>query len=369
MEQPDVVDVAIIGAGVVGLAIARELAASGLVTVVVERNRGYGMETSSRNSGVVHSGIYYPKDSLKARLCVGGRALLYDYCRDRGIAHRRCGKLIVAQQGQIDALRELQARGVANGVTDLEWLDGRQASALEPAVRCAAALLSPSTGIVDPHELMTSLLADVEAHDGVLALDSRVERLRMTGDCIELAVTNGTDPGQLTARNVINAAGLHAVELTRRIEGYPKERVPRTYLAKGNYFSCSGRPFRRLVYPMPNDAGLGIHATLDLDGSVRFGPDVEWVEDTDLAVDPKRAVGFYQSIREYWPELPDGALQPAYSGMRPKIVGPGEPAADFAIEGPRDHGVPGLINLLGIESPGLTAALAIGRHVRTQITS
>ena len=363
MISPDAVDAVVIGAGVVGLAIARALAATGMETLVIERRRKFGEETSSRNSGVIHSGIYYPTSSLKAQLCVRGRELLYEYCRTRGIAHRRCGKLIVAQGTQIPALEGLHAKGIQNGVTDLAWLGADQVRVLEPLVRCSAALLSPSTGIVDVHELMTALVGDVESQGGFLALNSTAREIRRTRTGIELKVLSGDEETTFTARLVVNSAGLGAVDLTRRVGGYPGAAIPNAYFAKGNYFSCSGRPFEHLVYPMPNEAGLGIHATIDLDGSVRFGPDVEWVAGIDYSVDAKRAPEFCASIREYWPDMPQDGLQPAYSGIRPKIVGPGEKAADFLIAGPREHGVPGLVNLLGIESPGLTAALAIGEYV------
>jgi len=366
MTSPDVVDTVVIGAGVVGLAVARACAERGLETIVVEQHNRIGSETSSRNSGVVHSGIYYPTGSLKARLCVAGREQLYDYCVSRGIAHHRCSKLIVAQDRQLDALRALHARGLANGVSDLQWLDAAQVRRLEPAVRCAAAVLSPSTGIVDPHELMTSLLGDVEAHGGVLALNTCVRSVRPTESTLELTFDGDVQP--LSARTVINAAGLGAVDVARRTEGYPPAAIPKAYLAKGNYFSCSGRPFSRLVYPMPNEAGLGVHATLDLNGDVRFGPDVEWIGHYEYSVDPARGESFYDSIREYWPSLPDGALQPAYAGIRPKVAGPGEKAADFMISGPAEHNIPGLVTLMGIESPGLTAALAIGDCVAQLVT-
>jgi len=368
-ETVDVVDTVVVGAGVVGLAIGRALAATGKETLIVERNRRFGEETSSRNSCVVHSGIYYPAGSLKARLCVRGRALMYQYAADHGVWHQRCGKLIVAQPDQLSSLEALRAKGVENGVAELHWLDERAARELEPAVRCAAALFSPATGIIDVHGLMTALLGDFEAYGGMLVVNSRVQWVRQVGSGFEVKVRSDGDESTIIARQVVNASGLEATEVTRRIEGYPADRIPRTYYAKGNYFSCPGRPFRHLVYPMPNDAGLGIHATLDLDGSVRFGPDVEWVEATDYIVDGRRAQDFYASIRRYWPALPDDALQPAYAGIRPKIVGPGQKAADFVIAGPDDHGLPGLVSLLGIESPGLTAALAIADRVRALLDS
>jgi L-2-hydroxyglutarate oxidase LhgO len=357
------VDAVVIGAGVVGLAVARSLAAAGLETLVVERHRRIGEEISSRNSGVIHSGIYYPAPSLKARLCVRGREQLYRYCEERGIEHRRFGKLIVAQRDQLPGLLALQANGLANGVHDMQWLEADQVRELEPAVTCAAALYSPSTGIVDVHELMTSLLGDFEARSGTLVLNTEAKKIRAIREGLELSVRSGADESIIVARNIVNSAGLEAVAMARRIDGFPTSGLPIPYLAKGNYFSCSARPFRHLVYPMPNEAGLGIHATLDLNGSVRFGPDVEWVQTIDYSVDPSRVRHFHESIREYWPDVVNVALLPSYAGIRPKIVGPGQRAADFEVAGPARHGVSGLVNLLGIESPGLTAALALGDHV------
>jgi L-2-hydroxyglutarate oxidase LhgO len=363
VNSSEIVDAVVIGAGAVGLAVARALSVAGMATLLVERHRRFGEETSSRNSGVVHSGIYYPTGSLKARLCVRGRQLLYGYCRERGIAHRRCGKLIVAQEPQVGALRVLHDRGLANGVADLQWLGAQASRELEPAVRCAAAVLSPSTGIVDVHELMVALLADFEAQGGVMAVNSSVSGVRGVAGGLELAVDSGGEADVLLARRVVNAAGLNSTQLAHRVEGYPRDRIPQAYLAKGNYFTCPGRPFQRLVYPMPDEAGLGIHATLDLDGSVRFGPDVQWVDDPDYRVDAGRRERFRASIREYWPRVDEVELSPGYAGIRPKIVGPGQQAADFVIAGPREHGVPGFVSLFGIESPGLTAALAIGEWV------
>ena len=364
MTSPDVVDTVVIGAGVVGLAVARALAATGRETLVIERHRRFGEETSSRNSGVVHSGIYYPTGSLKARLCTRGREMLYAYSLERGVSHQRCGKLIVAQAEQIAGLTALYNQARNNGVADVRWLEGSEARQLEPAVRCTAALYSPSSGIVDVHDLMTALLADIEALGGSLVLNSTVVLARPAALGLELVVRSGHDENTIIARQLVNSAGLAAVDLTSRIVGYPSDRIPAAYLAKGSYFSCTARPFRRLVYPMPNEAGLGIHATLDLDGNIRFGPDVEWVDSIEYSVDARRVDEFYSSIRDYWPDLSDGDLQPAYAGMRPKIVGRGERASDFVIAGPTEHGIPGLVNLLGIESPGLTAALAIGDHVQ-----
>jgi L-2-hydroxyglutarate oxidase LhgO len=368
MNSDYVLDTLVIGAGVVGLAVARALAANGHETMLVERHRRIGEETSSRNSGVIHSGIYYPTGSLKARLCVRGKTLLYDYCRQRAIPHLRCGKIIVAGAERATALQSLYRKGIENGVDDLRLLDAGEVRNMEPEVRCAAGLHSPSTGIVDVHELMNALLGDFEAAGGTLVLGSAVEQIRLLPKGIEVVVNSGGDVDSFIARRVVNSAGLSAVALARQAIGFPGEYIPEAYLAKGNYFSCTGRPFRHLVYPMPNEAGLGIHATLDLAGNVNFGPDVEWVDSIDYEVDPGRAERFYSAIREYWPELSDGRLQPAYSGIRAKIVGPGEQAADFRLEGPAQHGVRGLVHLFGIESPGLTAALAIGEHVSNMLT-
>ncbi|AMN47433.1 FAD-dependent oxidoreductase [Steroidobacter denitrificans] len=360
----DSIDVAVIGAGVVGLAIARATAALGLETLVLERNAHPGEETTSRNSGVIHSGIYYPNGSLKARLCVRGREMLYALCRTRAVSHRRCGKLIVAGESQVAALHALHERARANGVTDLVELDAEAVGRLEPEVRCVAALHSPSTGIIDVHELLLALLADLEAAGGSLILKSTVRAVRLAADSLVVMVESDHSVSELRCKWLVNCAGLAAVSLLQHIQGYPRSRLRQAYYAKGNYFACHGvRPFRRLVYPMPNEAGLGIHATLDMDGTTRFGPDVEWVEQPDYRVDPQRGESFYAAIREYWPTIPAGSLQPAYAGVRPKLVGPGFAAGDFDIEDAAAHGIPGLINLLGIESPGLTSSLAIGEHV------
>lgn len=356
-------DVVVAGGGVVGLAVARELALRGLATLVVERHDRLGTETSTRNSGVIHSGLYYPTASLKAQLCVRGREILYAYAAARGIAHRRCGKLIVAQAGQLAALESLHRRGEANGVTGLHRLDAAAVARLEPAVRCAAALLVPETGILDVHDLLLALQADLEAHDGIVALQATVEAVEPCDAGFNIRIGGHGSASTLTATRFVNSAGLGALDLARSIRGYACTRPsPRAY-AKGNYFTCPGRPFSRLVYPMPNQAGLGIHATLDMAGHVRFGPDVEWVERPDYVVDAGRRTAFETAIREYWPELPADALRPDYSGIRPKLVGPGVDAADFVVEGRAQHGIAGLVNLLGIESPGLTACLALGEHV------
>jgi len=362
-------EVLVVGGGVVGLACAYAAARRGLGIVLVERHVRAGEETSSRNSGVIHSGIYYPAGSLKARLCVEGRERLYAYCAERGITHRRCGKLVVAQAGQVEALHALERVACANGVSGLELLSQQEVRALEPAVHCAEALLVPCTGILDVHELMQALEGDVAAADGIVAYGTEFLSAESEGDAFSVRLHGAGEVSELRCRRLINAAGLSAVPLLERIEGYPRLHGHRTWYAKGNYFSCNGtKPFRHLVYPMPNEASLGLHATLDLDGRTRFGPDVEWVDAIHYDVDPARATSFYASIREYWPGLQDGALEPGYAGVRPKRVGPGAPAADFLIEGAAEHGVRGLVNLIGIESPGLTSSLALGDEVLRLLT-
>ncbi|BFO56112.1 NAD(P)/FAD-dependent oxidoreductase [Acidovorax sacchari] len=359
----DAVECVVIGAGVVGLAVARALAMEGREVLVLEAAGAIGTGTSSRNSEVIHAGIYYPQGSLRARLCVRGKELLYAYCAQRGVPHRRCGKLIVATSAsQLASLDGIAARARANGVSDLQRLGRDEAVALEPALACAGALLSPSTGIVDSHALMLALQGDLEHAGGIVALNSAFSAAQCGPDGIMLQAEDGT---RLLARCVVNAAGLQAPAVARRFAGTPFDMVPAAHYAKGSYFSLSGRaPFSRLVYPVPEAAGLGVHLTLDLGGQARFGPDVEWVTDSDdLAVDPARGQAFYAEVRKYWPSLQDGALQPAYAGMRPKIHGPHEPAADFLIQGPAVHGVPGLVHLFGIESPGLTSCLAIAEYV------
>lgn len=355
----------VIGAGVIGLAIAREMAAAGLETIVLEKEHHIGTSTSSRNSEVVHAGIYYQPGSLKAQTCVSGKAMLYDYCRARGVGYSNCGKLIVATaKDEIAALQQILAQAAANGVDDLVMLDRAQALQLEPELNCEAAILSPSTGIIDTHELMLSLQGDLENSGGAVAVESAVNAGAVTGDGVLLRV-GGDDEFELLAQRVINCAGLDASEVARRIDGMPAERVPGIYLAKGSYFSCSRRaPFRHLIYPVPHEYALGVHLTLDLGGRARFGPDLEWVESIDYDVDPLRAESFYRAIRRYWPGLPDGSLAPDYAGIRPKLQGPNEAARDFWIQGPDEHGVPGLVNLYGMDSPGLTACLAIGAYVR-----
>jgi L-2-hydroxyglutarate oxidase LhgO len=357
-------DTVIIGAGVVGLAVARAIARQGREVLILERNRLPAQEVSARNSGVIHSGIYYPPGSLKARLCVRGNSMLYAYCQARSLNYSRCGKLIVAQQGQSEALRALQAKAVANGVDDLRWLDADAVRGLEPLVRCEAALFSPGTGIVDVHELVLALIADIEECGGTIAYGVDARDVEAGSATITVRAHEKTQTSQIQCGALVNAAGLSAVDLLQSVRGYPVDRRRAAYFAKGCYFAVRGpKPFRHLVYPMPNEAGLGIHATLDLQGATRFGPNVVWVESPEYSVDDDMLPEFYESIRTYWPGLPDGALHPDYAGVRPKLVGKGAAAADFLIEGPKDHGCAGLVNLLGMESPGLTSSLAIGEYV------
>ena len=358
----DRVDAVVIGAGVVGLAVARALATAGREVVILEAEDAIGTHGSSRNSEVIHAGIYYPQGSLKARACVEGRQRLYAYCAERGVAHRRCGKLIVATDvTQREELESIRQRARANGVIDLVLLSPAQARAMEPEVQCVAALLSPSTGIIDSHALMLAFLADAERAGAMLALKSPLAKGVVRADGVELHVA-GAEP--ILATQVVNSAGLRAPSLARRIEGYPRELAPPELYAKGNYYSLAMRaPFSRLVYPVPEPGGLGVHVTLDLGGRARFGPDVEWVDKIEYTVDPLRAEGFYAAIRRYWPGLPDGALDPDFAGIRPKISGKDAPAQDFFVQGPRAHGVPGLVNLFGIESPGLTASLPLADAV------
>lgn len=362
----DRVDAVVIGAGLVGLAVARALALAGREVVILEAEDAIGMHTSSRNSEVIHAGIYYPKGSLKARACVEGRQRLYAYCAARGVPHRRCGKLIVATDAaQLGELEEIRRKAHANGVTDVVRVSPAEVRAMEPELHCVAALHSPSTGIIDSHALMLAYLGDAERAGAMLALKSPLERGIVRPGGIELHVA-GAEP--LLAAQVVNSAGLRAPSLARRIEGYPAELAPPELYAKGNYYTLAKRsPFTRLVYPVPEPGGLGVHVTLDLGGRARFGPDVEWVDSIDYTVDPRRAERFYAAIRRYWPGLADGALEPGYSGIRPKISGKGAPAPDFVVQGPRAHGVPGLVQLYGIESPGLTASLALADHVAASL--
>jgi L-2-hydroxyglutarate oxidase LhgO len=360
----DKVDCVVVGAGVIGLAVARRLAQAGREVIVLEAAEGIGTVTSSRNSEVIHAGIYYPAGSWMARMCVSGKRALYAYCRDHGIPHRNCGKLIVATSPkESEKLQSIKAHAEANGVLDMQTLSGEAARALEPALNCSAALLSPSTGIIDSHAYMLALRGDAEEAGAAYAFHTPLLRAKATTGRIELD-TGGDAPMTLECDLLINAAGLGAPAVARNIEGMPIELIPVPYLAKGNYFSCSTRaPFSHLIYPVPEPGGLGVHLTLDMAGQARFGPDVQWVDAIDYAVDPSRAERFYPAIRRYWPTLPDGALMPSYSGIRPKIVPPAVASQDFLMQGPRDHGVAGLINLFGIESPGLTSSLAIADYV------
>jgi len=360
------VECIVIGAGVVGLALARHLALAGREVVLLEAEDRVGTGISSRNSEVIHAGIYYPANSLKARLCVAGNRALYAYCAARGVHHRRCGKLIVAaDESQVEDLQKLRTRAEANGVADLQWLDAGETRRMEPQLRCAAALLSPSTGIVDSHGLMRALRMDAEAAGAAVVLKSPVIAGMDTPEGLMVEV-GGTEPMNLVAGRVFNCAGLGALALARAFTGIRVEALPPLprQFAKGSYFSLAGAaPFSRLVYPVPDGSHLGVHLTLDLAGQARFGPDVEWIDRENYDVDLRRADGFYAEVRKYWPGLPDGALQPAYAGIRPKLHGPGETAPDFLIQREDAHGVPGLVNLFGIESPGLTACLALAEEV------
>ena len=357
------VDCVVVGAGVVGLAVARALALRGREVLVLEAESAIGTGISSRNSEVIHAGIYYPTGSLKARLCVQGQRMLYGYCAERGLPHQRCGKLVVAtsvaQQVQLKAIAE---RASANGLTDLQWLTRSEARQREPALECVAALYSPSTGIVDSHALMLSLQGDLEHAGGMVACHAPLLSAHCASDGIVLTMQDGT---QLQASTVVNAAGLDATRLARQFVGLDPRHVPQAFYAKGSYFSLTGKaPFSHLIYPVPEPAGLGVHLTLDLGGQAKFGPDVQWVADpADLDVQAQRGAVFYDEVRKYWPGLPADSLVPAYAGMRPKIHGPTEPVADFVVQTASTHGVRGLINLFGIESPGLTSALALGEHV------
>ena len=359
----DKVDCIVIGAGVVGLAVARALALQGREVMVLEAGNAIGTGTSSRNSEVIHAGIYYPQGSLKAQLCVQGKQMLYDYCAQRNIGHSRCGKLIVAtSESQVTQLQGIITKAAANGVNDLLLLSREQARAMEPQLECVAAIHSPSTGIVDSHALMLSLLGDIENAGGLLVLNTAVAQSKRALSAIEVIAFDGTE---LAANSVINAAGLNAPQVASCIKGLDAKHVPPTYWAKGNYFTLSGKsPFKRLIYPVPEAAGLGVHLTIDLGGQAKFGPDVQWVDSPDdLLVDPNRGDAFYAEVRKYWPGLKDGSLQAGYAGIRPKLQAAGMPAGDFVIQGEAIHGVPGLINLFGIESPGLTSSLAIGIYV------
>ena len=374
MEQ---VDCVVIGAGVVGLAVAREMALQGRETILLEREAAFGTISSARNSEVIHAGIYYPKDSLKAKLCVEGNRLLYEYCRSRQVATQPYGKLIVATDDtQVDDLQAILYKAQNNGVPEINMISGDAAKTLEPNLQCSAAILSSSTGIVDSHGYMLSLLGGFEDAGGMIAYQSPLISAKPIGNNaeggFELEI-GGADGMQIQTKLLINCAGMSAPVLAQKIEGLPKEQIPKAYFAKGNYFSLSGKsPFSHLIYPIPEPGGLGVHLTLDMGGQAKFGPDVEWLdieqeEQIDYTVDPKRGEGFYAAVRCYWPGLKDGALQPDYSGVRAKIVPPDAPAGDFYFAGPKQHNLHGLFNLYGFESPGLTSSLAIANHLEKLI--
>ena len=366
----DKVDCVVIGAGIVGLAVARAMAMAGREVIILESERAIGTGTSSRNSEVIHGGIYYPPGSLKATLCVEGKHRLYAFCASHGVAHRRCGKLIVATSDrQVGELEAIAANARASGVDDLQWLTPGEVARREPALQTFGALLSPSTGIVDSHSLMLALQGDAQSAGAMLAFDARVVGARVGhAEGIELDVDTAGMTSTLCASIVINSAGLHAVDVARTFVGLAPEHIPQRYYAKGSYFTCTQRaPFSHLIYPVPEPGGLGVHLTLDLAGQARFGPNVAWVDEIDYTVNAADGDGFYAAALRYWPALADGALQPGYAGIRPKISAPGEPAADFRIDGPAVHGVAGLVNLFGIESPGLTASLAIAEAVRAAL--
>ena len=360
METADCI---VVGAGVVGLAVARTLAVAGREVLLLEAESRIGEHTSSRNSEVIHAGLYYKSGSLRQRLFPRAAHLLYAYCANNGVPHRRIGKLVVARNAEeAQRLRQHMAHAKAAGVNDVEWLEPDQAQELEPSLACHAAYLSPSSGIVDSHALMLAYRAELERNRGVVVLRSPVTGGAVTSDGIRIAV-GGAEPTTLRCNTLVNCAGHGAPQLARAIKNFPVSMVPRSYFRRGVYFSVTGRPFKRLIYPIHGPGGMDTHAVIDLAGNVRFGPDGEWVDRIDYSVDPARAEAFYRSIRAFWPGLPDGALVPAYAGIRPKITGPDEAAADFMVQGPADHGVPNLVNLFGIESPGLTASLAIAEYV------
>src|SRR5580700_1980516 len=352
--------VLVIGAGVVGLAIARTAALNGHDVTVAESTGGIANGVSSRNSEVIHGGLYYPTDTLRAVHCVRGRRLLYEFCTSHDVPHKKCGKLVVATNAaELEKTATILAQANANGVEGMEMIGGNAARAMEGELSCIGALWSPETGIIDSHAYMRALWGELEDHGGMIAFETPVERLTFQAPHWQVRF-GGRDPGVIAFDAVVNSAGLGAQALARRIDGYPPEKVPRLVLAKGNYFGFAGRPvFSRLIYPVPVPGGLGVHVTLDLAGRMRFGPDVEWIENESYDVDPGRAVAFYRRIRDYWPALPENSLVPDYAGIRPKVTGPGEPAADFIIDAPPQHGLAGLVQLFGIESPGLTSALLL----------
>lgn len=364
----ETIDCVIVGAGVVGLSLARALAMKGHEVLLLERHGGIGNETSSRNSGVIHAGMYYPQGSLKARLCVAGREMLYSFCDEKGVGIKKTGKLIVAtDEGQRGALQAIYENGLKNGVSDLRLLTGGEAKALEPALNCVAAIHSPSTGIIDVHDYMLALQGEAEHHGAQCVLHTDVEKIEIANGGFAVH-TGGATPATLRCKRLVNAAGLQAVQLASTIDAFPATHLPKLRLAKGNYYTHAGKvPFTQLIYPLPEPGGLGIHLTLDLGGQARFGPDVEWIDAIDYNVDLKRAARFYSAVRSYWPQLEDGALQPGYAGIRPKMEMQGKLATDFIISGPREHGIENLINLFGIESPGLTSSLAMADYVAANL--
>lgn len=375
MEQ---VDCVVVGAGVIGLAVAREMALQGRETILLERENAFGTISSARNSEVIHAGIYYPKDSLKAKLCVEGNRLLYEYCRAHQVGTKQYGKLIVADQTQLDDLQAILYKAQNNGVPDIKMISGEEARLLEPKLQCAAAILSGSTGIVDSHAYMLSLLGGFEDAGGMVAYQSPLMSAKPIGEHAQQGyelLIGGAEGMQICTKLLINCAGMSAPAVAQKIEGLQAHLIPKAYFAKGNYFSLSGKsPFSHLIYPIPEPGGLGVHLTLDMAGQAKFGPDVEWLdidteEQIDYTVNPKRGEGFYKAVRRYWPELKDGSLQADYSGVRAKIVPPNAPAGDFCFQGPQEHGLEGLYNLYGFESPGLTSSLAIAKYLEGQLKS
>lgn len=375
----DRVDCVVIGAGVIGLAVAREMALQGRETILLERESAFGTISSARNSEVIHAGIYYPKDSLKAKLCVEGNRMLYEYCRTHHVATQPYGKLIVASdESQLDDLQAILYKAQQNNVPEIKMITGEQAKSMEPELQCSAAVLSASTGIVDSHGFMLSLLGGFEDAGGMIAYQSPLISAKPIGpnaqDGFELEI-GGADDMKIQTKLLINCAGMSAPAIARKIESLSEEQIPKAYFAKGNYFSLTGKsPFKHLIYPIPEPGGLGVHLTLDMGGQAKFGPDVEWLEideenQIDYTVNPKRGEGFYEAVRRYWPGLKDNTLQPDYSGVRAKIVPPNSPAGDFCFNAPKDHGLEGLFNLYGFESPGLTSSLAIAKHLEGLIKS
>jgi L-2-hydroxyglutarate oxidase LhgO len=362
--------VLVIGAGVIGLAVGRAAARRGHDVIIAEAADAIGTGISSRNSEVIHAGMYYPSGSVRARHCVAGRRLLYAYCAEHGVPHRKCGKLIVATNAaELAKIETIAAQGRANDVEGLELIEAKEARALEPALACIGALKSPETGIIDGHAYMLALRGDLEGAGGAIAFNTPVVSAIRNGSQWTVRF-GGADGGEFAFDAIVNCAGLRAQAVARSIADYPESRVPRLALAKGNYFSCAGKPaFSRLIYPTPVDGGLGVHVTLDLNGRMRFGPDVEWIAHEGYTVDPGRSDSFYARIRAYWPGLPDGALTPDYCGIRPKLTGPVEPAADFLIDAPAQHGLPGLVQLFGIESPGLTSSLSLADEVASYLAA